>query len=67
MRLFYLAVMGLISLPLAAQDKDFQEKKPAAKKSAAKKKAGPVSQKAHKKPTPEQIRRFKELEKKKQQ
>ena len=67
MRILCLAVMGLMSLPLAAQDQDLQEKKPAAKKSAAKKKAGPVTQKAHKKPTPEQIRKFKELEKKKKQ
>ena len=66
MRILHLAVMGLISLPLAAQDRDLQEKKPAAKKSAAKKKPA-AAQKAHKKPTPEQIRKFKELEKKKQQ
>ena len=71
MRFFALALIALVSLPLAAQDKDLhkdlQEKKPAAKKSAAKKKPATVSHGARKKPTPEQIRKFKELEKKQQQ
>ena len=66
MRWLALTVITLVSLPLAAQDKDLQEKKPAAKKSAAKKKPATVSH-GRKKPTPEQIRKFKELEKKKQQ
>jgi hypothetical protein len=66
-RFFALALIALVSLPLAAQDKDLQEKKPAAKKSAAKKKPATVSHGARKKPTPEQIRKFKELERKQQQ
>ena len=59
MRLVCLALAFLIGMPLAAQEQTVK-KKPAAKKPAA------AKQKAHRKPTPEQIRKFKELEKKKQ-
>ena len=62
MRFLFLGLALLLSAPLAAQDEPVK-KKPAAKKPAAPKKAV----QAHKKPTPEQVRRFKELEKKKQQ
>ena len=57
MRLVCLAVALLVSLPLLAQE----EKKAVKKKPVAAKQL----QKTHKKPTPEQIRRFNELEKKK--
>jgi hypothetical protein len=50
----------MLSPPLAAQD---VPQKPAAKKAAAKKKAAPKPG-ARAQPTPEQIRRFNELEKK---
>jgi hypothetical protein len=63
MRLLCLAAAFLLSVPLAAQDKDLQGKKPAVKPAAKKKPAG-GAQKAHRKPTPEQVRKFNELEKK---
>ena len=50
----------LLALPLAAQETPVK-KKPAAKKPAAAKKT------SHRKPTPEQIRKFNELEKKQKQ
>ena len=50
----------LLALPLAAQDTPVK-KKPAAKKPAAAKKT------VHRKPTPEQIRKFNDLEKKRKQ
>jgi hypothetical protein len=58
---------ALLAMPAFAQEKDVSKKKPAAKKQVTKKKPQPAEpQKAHSKPTPEQIRRFNELEKKKQ-
>lgn len=57
MRLLCLAVAFLLSMPLAAQP---TPEKPAAKKKAPAKK----QQVVHKKPTPEQIRKFNELQKK---
>ena len=51
----------LLSAPLAAQDQPVK-KKPAAKKPDAKAK----KMKARQKPTPEQIRKFNELQKKQQ-
>ena len=53
MRLAWLALALALALPALAQDKPAPKKKPAAK------------QVAHKKATPEQIRKFNELEKKK--
>ena len=61
MRALWLAVTLALSAPLAAQEE------PVKKKPAAKKKQATATQGAHKKPTPEQLRKFKELEKKKQQ
>jgi hypothetical protein len=52
-RLAWLALALAIALPALAQDKPAPKKKPAAK------------QVAHKKATPEQIRKFNELQKKK--
>jgi len=49
-----------LSAPLAAQEE------PVKKKPAAKKKQATATQGAHKKPTPEQLRKFKQLEKKQQ-
>jgi hypothetical protein len=49
----------MLSPALSAQDVP-RKKKPV----AAKKKAVPTQQQAHKKPTPEQIRKFNELQKK---
>jgi hypothetical protein len=60
MRWGCLVVTIMLSPPLAAQD---VPQKPAAKKAAAKKKAAPKPG-ARAQPTPEQIRRFNELEKK---
>jgi hypothetical protein len=54
-RYVWLALAFLMSLPLAAQEP--AKKKPTAKKQAAAKKT------AHQKPTPEQIRKFNELQK----
>lgn len=54
----YVLVALMISLPLAAQE---ERRKPAAKKSAAKLQA------AHTKATPEQVRKFNQLQKKQQQ
>jgi hypothetical protein len=56
MRLVCLVLALLVSMPLAAQ-----EEKKAVKQVAAKQKK---QQKTHKKPTPEQIRKFNELQKK---
>jgi hypothetical protein len=55
----WLILASLVSLPLAAQEQP-AKKKAAAKKPAAAKPA------AHAKPTPEQIRKFNELQKKQQ-
>ena len=52
MKFFWLLLAMLLSLSTFAQDKPAPAKKPVAKKTA------------HKKPTPEQIRKFRELEKK---
>jgi hypothetical protein len=49
-----------LSAPLAAQDE------PLKKKPAARKKQATATQGAHKKPSAEQLRKFKELEKKQQ-
>ena len=59
---FFALLAALLMIPVAAaQDEPKAKKKPAAKKTV------PAKQAAHKKPTPEQIRKFKELEKKKKQ
>jgi hypothetical protein len=56
------ALALVLSVPAFAQ-----EKKPLAKKQVAKKQQGSaVEPKAHSKPTPEQIRKFNELQKKTQ-
>ena len=60
MRLLVFLLATLLALPVAAQEMPVK-KKPAAKKSAATKKT------SHRKPTPEQIRKFNELEKKQKQ
>jgi hypothetical protein len=60
MRLLVFLLATLLALPVAAQEMP-GKKKPAAKKSAAAKKT------SHRKPTPEQIRKFNELEKKQKQ
>ena len=52
MRALLLALALVLAMPLAAQDQAPRKKKPAAK------------QAAHKKATPDQIRKFNELEKK---
>ena len=54
MRRAWLALVLALALPALAQDKPAPKKKPAAK------------QMAHKKATPEQIRKFNELQKKRQ-
>ena len=64
MRALCWLLAALVSMPALAQDQPVQ-KKPVAKKSSAKKQPGAIP-KAHSKPTPEQIRRFNELEKKAQ-
>ena len=56
MRFLCLALALLLSTPLLAQERPVKKKPTTVKKA-----------KAHQKPTPEQIRKFKELEKKKQQ
>jgi hypothetical protein len=61
LRAVCLALALFVGLPAAAQDAP-KKKKPA----AAKKQKGP-RQATHQKPTPEQIRKFNELEKKKKQ
>jgi hypothetical protein len=53
----YVVIALLVSLPLAAQE---ERRKPAAKKPAAK------LQSAHTKATPEQVRKFNQLQKKQQ-
>ena len=63
MRLLALIAALALAVPAAAQD---EVRPKAKKKAAAKKDAVATQQGARKKPTPEQIRRFKELEKKKQ-
>ena len=60
MRWLCLVFALLVSMPLASQEKAKAKKKPAATKPAV------AQQKAHSKPTPEQIRKFNELQKKKQ-
>jgi hypothetical protein len=55
-----------LSLPAWAQDK-VEKKKPAAKKPAAAKKQDSAQHRAHMQATPEQIRKFNELQKKQQQ
>jgi hypothetical protein len=55
---------ALLSMPVLGQE--VQKKKPVAKKSSAKQQSA-AKPKAHAKPTPEQIREFNELEKKKAQ
>jgi len=60
MRWLCLAITLVLSPPLAAQD---VPQKPAATKAAAKKKAA-AKPGARAQPTPEQIRKFNELEKK---
>ena len=57
MRFAWLALASLLSLPIAAQE-------PAKKKPAAKKQVAGKKKVAHQKPTPEQIRKFNELQKK---
>ena len=69
MRLLCLAIALLVSAPLVAQEKGLQDKKPPAKKSAAKKTAAnrPAPKVgARQQATPEQIRKFNELQKKQQ-
>jgi len=65
-RLAVLFLSLALCVPVAAQDAPVK-KKPVAKKPVAKKPVAAKKSKAHQKPTPEQIRRFKELEKKKKQ
>jgi hypothetical protein len=60
MRFWVFIAALVLALPLAAQE-TLLKKKPAAKKPAAAKKT------SHRKPTPEQIRKFNELEKKQKQ
>ena len=60
MRALCLVLALALSAPLAAQEE------PVKKKPAAKKKQATATQGAHKKPTPEQLRKFKQLEKKQQ-
>jgi hypothetical protein len=57
-RLIALVLASLLGVPAAAQEAP-AKKKPVAKKQAASKKT-----KAHRQPTPEQIRKFNELQKK---
>ena len=57
-KLSYVILALMISLPLAAQE---ERRKPAAKKPVAK------LQTAHTKATPEQVRKFNQLQKKQQQ
>jgi hypothetical protein len=59
-RALCLALAFALSAPLAAQDE------PLKKKPAARKKQATATQGAHKKPSAEQLRKFKELEKKQQ-
>lgn len=59
MRLFCIVLGMLLALPAASQEATpKKKKKPAAQK---------TDLRAHSKPTPEQIRKFNELQKKKQQ
>ena len=62
MKVLCCMLAALLGMPALAQEQPVQ-KKPVAKKSAAKKQPAAIP-KAHSKPTPEQIRKFKELEKK---
>jgi hypothetical protein len=62
LRALCLAVALLAAAPLGAQEKDKAKKKPA----AAKKADARQPAQARGKPTPEQIRRFNELQKKQQ-
>ena len=61
MRALWCALALVLSVPAFAQ-----EEKPPAKKQVAKKPQAVVKPKAHAKPTPEQIRKFNELQKKTQ-
>ncbi|HEX2334059.1 MAG TPA: hypothetical protein VHI32_12910 [Burkholderiales bacterium] len=65
MRALCWLLAALLSMPVLGQEQPV-EKKPVAKKSSAKKQPA-AKPKAHAKPTPEQIRRFNELEKQKAQ
>jgi len=68
-RLLCLVVAALVGGPLLAQDKALPDKKPPAKKAAAKKSAAKKTAAmpgARAQATPEQIRRFNELQKKQQ-
>ena len=56
---------ALLGMPALAQEPPVEKKKPVAKKSPAKKQPAAIP-KAHSKPTPEQIRKFNELETKTQ-
>jgi hypothetical protein len=58
MRFVCLVLALLMSMPLTAQEQ------PVKKKPAAKKQVGAKKKAAHQKPTPEQIRKFNELQKK---
>ena len=62
MRALWCALALVLSVPAFAQ----QEKPPAKKQAAKKQQPAAQKPKAHSKPTPEQIRKFKELEKKTQ-
>ena len=62
MRALCCALALVLSVPVFAQE----EKPPAKKQVAKKQKPAAQKPKAHSKPTPEQIRRFNELEKKQQ-
>ena len=55
-----LLLLGLLMGSALAQEAPKKKSKPAAKKTA------PATPKAHQKPTPEQIRKFNELQKKQQ-
>ncbi|HWM41648.1 MAG TPA: hypothetical protein VNP36_04345 [Burkholderiales bacterium] len=72
MRLLWLALAFLLSLPVAGEEQP-EKKKPVAKKQAGPKKGAAAASKkgsapkAHAQATPEQIRKFNELQKKQQQ
>ena len=66
MRTLCWLLAALLSMPVLGQEQPAQKKKPVAKKSSANGQTA-AKPKAHAKPTPEQIRKFNELEKKKAQ
>ena len=66
MRALCWLLAALLSMPVLGQEQPVEKKKPVAKKSSAKKQSA-AKPKAHATPTPEQIRTFNELEKKKAQ